>query len=39
MLLMAAGPMLGILEVASYGCAVTTGLHGSAVVGFIVFVV
>ena len=25
---MAAGPLLGISEVASCGCAVTTGLHG-----------
>jgi hypothetical protein len=31
MLLMAAGPLLGISEVASCGFAVTTGLRGSAV--------
>jgi hypothetical protein len=40
MLLMAAGPLLGISEVASCGCAVTTGLHGSAVsrpAGFLSF--
>ena len=31
MLWMAAEPLLGISEVASCGCAVTTGLHGGVV--------
>jgi hypothetical protein len=47
MVLMAAGPLLDISEVASCGCTVATGLHGSVVsspaslsfVGFIAFVV